>query len=185
MSYNIGLPELVNLDGVQTLTNKTVDTPVIVGIATAPNVPLFEVHSEVDQIKVTGDGTTYIILFEIVDIDQASNFDVVNSFFSVPFDGNYFFSANFKIPTLNPPVNECEFRIFNIVSGQIICSKQFNYEIVRGSDKEVTFNISGHARCLEAEKILVQITAWGDSTNNVDVFTSPPYITKFSGFLIF
>lgn len=185
MSYNIGNPTLITTTDVQTLFGKTYVSPIFSGIPTDPYYPLFEAHTLSDQKDITGDGTIYTSIFDIVDVDQGSNYDSGAGKFSCPVDGNYVFSTNLRPYTISSSITNCEIRIYNETEGRYIGANQFNYNVVKNVDDKVTICVSGQGFCLAGDKVCVQFTASGDSFLSTGISSEPEYITKFCGYLLF
>lgn len=185
MAYNIYNPVVVVSTGTETLTNKTIENALIVNAITAPDMPIFEAHSETDQNNVTGDGTVVTVKFDVVDVDTTGGFDPSIGHYTAFIAGNYLFSTTVKFAGIDPPSNNGILRIYNESIDRVIAVEQFNFSLVRGPGKEVTINLTGQDYIVDGQRIRVELMVSGDSGPSTSILATPFSITRFTGHLIF
>lgn len=88
------------------------------GQRTMPLQPAFKATLSATVNNVTGDGTAYTIIYDIVNFDQGSNYNNATGIFTAPVTGKYLFGANNTL--LNLSAANSANCVYDLVSSSII-----------------------------------------------------------------
>ncbi len=126
----------------------------------------FTAHVSTPKTSVTGDGTTYTILFEVVDFDQGSNYNTGTGIFTAPISGKYLFTTcvsfssvggahtSLIIQIFTPGINYELFRINPSaisVSGQVTFSAFFSINLTATDDVKIIVTVAGGTKTVDIQ----------------------------------
>lgn len=63
------------------------------GYVQMPSTTMFRGYVNADKLNVTGNGTTYVVIFDAESYDIGSTFDTATGTFTAPVNGTYFFTS--------------------------------------------------------------------------------------------
>jgi hypothetical protein len=84
------------------------------GVATNTAQPAFNAYKSAVTTNATGDGTQYVVIFDTVIFDQASNYNSGTGLFTAPVTGKYQFNVNLTISTFSS--SHTDYTIFFITN---------------------------------------------------------------------
>lgn len=147
---------------------------------TLPSQPAFATTPNGDKLAVTGDGTTYTVVFDLEDYDQSGDFDGSTTF-TAPVAGVYYFYTTIYFEDLTTSYTSALVE-FNHNSGSTayeVCyiDPQSGFSI--GADD--AWITKGHLiiKMSAADTMEVELTVSG-SSKNVDIGTE----SRFGGYLL-
>lgn len=71
--------------------------PIAGGGTNYTSFPQFVAYSNASLVSVTGDGTTYTVLFDSVAFDSASGYNAATGIYTVPVTGKYYISTQLSL----------------------------------------------------------------------------------------
>ena len=151
-------------------TINTYEVPTVNRERTMPLQPAFFAYNSTLRTNVTGDGTSYTIVFNTDLLDQNADYNNTTGVFTAPVTGFYKFFASVSILDLNAGTDA--FSSYKSVCGSIR----------RNVIHDLGVNISTGAYLTAADTVSVRLEI-GPASKIVDVEAS--LLTSFSGSLVF
>ena len=160
-------------------SSNTYIVPTTANEVTAPAQPAFRAYLSSQKSSVTGDGSTYTIIFNTELYDQNADFDVATGIFTAPVTGRYQLSTT--VACLDIDANHTDYLI------QISTSNWSNDQVIRlnpsGLFSNATmFTASSFKEMDAADTARITLTISG-GTKAVDILNGRNGGSSFSGFL--
>ncbi len=139
--------------------------------------PAFSAYKSSTSNNVTGDSTTYTILFDTVIFDQASNYASGTGIFTAPVTGRYFFTAAVFV---NGGTNiQNNNNIFSVVT----TARSYNiYPTSQTTQVSTAITVFADMSVNDTAKITITLSDTGGKVD--DVFGNASMNTYFSGYLV-
>lgn len=152
----------------------------IAGQRTMPLQPSFWAGATVAQANVTGNATSYTIIFNSEQFDQSSSFDGTSTF-TAPVTGKYFFYASTTLQNLTVAHNKGS--LFFFKNGASIQALNLgNVGVYRDSANNLSVQASAFINLTAADTVTVVVQVAG-STKTITLLNDIAE-TKFTGFLV-
>jgi hypothetical protein len=150
------------------------------GEVTMPLQPAFLAYKNAENNNVTGDGTSYNIVYDVEDFDNNADFDGVSTF-TAPVTGKYFFTASVYIGGL---LNTHLKAQFSIKTTGDVGSIKYIYSpwAFSSSDKRVCVSMTSFVKMTAGDTCLVDIIVY--SGNKVVNVLATSGVNAFSGHLV-
>lgn len=180
MSTSTGI---VKYDGTSLVTSSTalIDSS---NRQTNSSQPCFLANKSSSSSNVTGDGTTYTVIFDVEQVDQGSNYDNSTGIFTAPIAGRYQFNANVTVTGMTSAMNFGNLTL--LTTGSVYNGLRANYGAIRDSGNVICVSISVIATMAANDTAKIQINIAG-GTKVATVFGqafSSGANTLFSGCLL-
>ena len=141
---------------------------------------LFRATANMSQSNVTGDFTSYTVVFDTTVIDLNSDYDNTTGIFTTPYDGYYVFTASIGVTNLGAAHTTGK-TIFLKNGSQFGASLRGNFYNISDASNELQTNIT--VTCsLSASDTMAVLLQVGGGTQTVGMDGNG--ITSFSGYLI-
>jgi hypothetical protein len=151
------------------------------GVATNTSQPAFSAYPSASITNVTGDGTTYTVIWDTKLFDQGTNYNTGTGGFTCPVAGIYLFNTAFNLIGLTSAMTSTNINIVNTTSGQSFWFGEFTGASA-DSNGRLGIAFSTLAKCSASDVVNVQITVSG-STKNAGIIGSAVR-SYFQGYLV-
>lgn len=151
------------------------------GAMTKPLQPSFSAYNSTARSNVTGDGTTYTLIFNTEQFDQAANFDGTSTF-TAPVTGRYRFNSTVSLTSLAVGHTSCIFALVNSTSGVVYYGQVINPGAIRDASNGATVHLSKLVPLAASDQVIVQVTV-SNSTKTVGI-DNTAIVTSFDGDLL-
>lgn len=167
----------LTVSGNTTLGDAAADSLTInAGVYSAPNIPAFAAYVSANINNVTGNNTTYTVLFDAEIFDQNSNYAPGTGIFTAPVTGRYLFASGVRMTGLTA--------LATIYQVNLITSNRnwqfINLDRVLNTD-DMACGGSAVIDMDAGDTAKIQVVVSGMGADNADVFGSSNAISYFSG----
>jgi len=153
------------------------------GHVTMPRTSAFQVHPSADITDVTGNGTSYDVVFDTETFDQNADFNSSTGVFTAPVTGRYLFSWNMAFEDVNATTRGTARIVTSNRNYQIIDFNNSTAQIDIGSSELVVFSGSMLVDMDAADTAKININFNGEGSDIIDVSFDSSAFSYWGGYL--
>jgi hypothetical protein len=150
--------------------------------AASPSYKGFSVRLTTTASNVTGDGTTYTVLFNTNDFDSNSGYNAATGLYTVPIAGKWFFYATVSLGDLTSSHTQASINL-EASSSFTFQSNQCSAAAIRNSGNSASLQVSGFFDLTVGQTVKTTILV-ANGTKVVDALGNSVNITTLNGFLV-